>query len=110
MVFFLLWLLWFYIVHTPTGQDDLLWCSSCGQGYNQEVLNSVTSGSAGTACSQCGSRLEQSKGIEVGHSFLLGDKYSATFNATCLPQPGDKQSLLQMGCYGLGVTRILGRI
>ena len=61
------------------------------------------------ACTKCGSQLERTKGIEVGHSFLLGDKYSAPFSAVAQPEPGSKPSVLQMGCYGLGVTRILGR-
>jgi prolyl-tRNA synthetase len=100
----------FVLISSSAGQDDLLWCSSCGQGYNQEVLGTSGASSGAAACGQCGRRLEPSKGIEVGHSFLLGEKYSAAFHASCQPKPGDKEVLLQMGCYGLGVTRILGRI
>ena len=44
------------------------------------------------------------RGIEVGHVFQLGDKYSAAMGATVLDQQG-KQVTLHMGCYGLGVTR-----
>ncbi|RZJ85320.1 MAG: proline--tRNA ligase [Massilia sp.] len=47
------------------------------------------------------------RGIEVGHVFYLGTKYSAAMNATFLDENG-KPRLMEMGCYGIGVTRILG--
>ncbi len=47
------------------------------------------------------------RGIEVGHVFYLGTKYSEAMNATFLNEHG-KPALLEMGCYGIGVTRILG--
>ena len=47
------------------------------------------------------------RGIEVGHVFLLGSYYSEKMNATYLDENG-KPQLMQMGCYGIGVTRILG--
>jgi prolyl-tRNA synthetase len=47
------------------------------------------------------------RGIEVGHVFYLGTKYSAAMNATYLDENG-KPRLMEMGCYGIGVTRILG--
>ena len=47
------------------------------------------------------------RGIEVGHVFQLGTKYSEAMNATCLDETG-KPRPMEMGCYGIGVTRILG--
>jgi len=47
------------------------------------------------------------RGIEVGHVFYLGTKYSQAMNATYLNENG-KPQLMEMGCYGIGVTRILG--
>ncbi|PWF45514.1 proline--tRNA ligase [Massilia glaciei] len=47
------------------------------------------------------------RGIEVGHVFQLGTAYSAAMKATFLDENG-KPAPLQMGCYGIGVTRILG--
>jgi prolyl-tRNA synthetase len=47
------------------------------------------------------------RGIEVGHVFYLGTKYSAAMNATYLDEAG-KPQLMEMGCYGIGVTRLLG--
>jgi prolyl-tRNA synthetase len=47
------------------------------------------------------------RGIEVGHVFFLGTRYSAAMNANYLDESG-KPQLMQMGCYGIGVTRIAG--
>ncbi len=47
------------------------------------------------------------RGIEVGHVFFLGTKYSEALTATFLDETG-KPALMQMGCYGIGVTRIVG--
>jgi len=47
------------------------------------------------------------RGIEVGHVFYLGTKYSQAMNASFLDETG-KPKLMEMGCYGIGVTRILG--
>ncbi len=47
------------------------------------------------------------RGIEVGHVFFLGTKYSKAMDATYLDENG-KPQLIEMGCYGIGVTRILG--
>jgi prolyl-tRNA synthetase len=47
------------------------------------------------------------RGIEVGHVFLLGTRYSAAMNANYLDESGKPQPMI-MGCYGIGVTRILG--
>lgn len=47
------------------------------------------------------------RGIEVGHVFYLGTKYSEALKATFLDEHG-KPALMEMGCYGIGVTRIVG--
>jgi len=47
------------------------------------------------------------RGIEVGHVFFLGTKYSEALKATFLDETG-KPATLQMGCYGIGITRIVG--
>jgi prolyl-tRNA synthetase len=51
--------------------------------------------------------LEIQRGIEVGHVFQLGTRYSQDMKATYLDEKGQPQ-LMQMGCYGIGITRILG--
>ena len=54
---------------------------------------------------QQGGQLAIQRGIEVGHVFFLGDKYSRALNATFLDTDG-KPALMQMGCYGIGISRI----
>lgn len=51
-------------------------------------------------------KLKSCRGIEVGHIFQLGDKYSRSMNATVLNESG-KATPMQMGCYGLGVSRVV---
>ncbi len=51
-------------------------------------------------------QLELCKGIEVGHVFQLGSKYSRAMNATYLDETGQAQ-VMEMGCYGIGVSRIV---
>ncbi len=51
--------------------------------------------------------LKIARGIEVGHIFQLGDKYSEAMGARVLDADG-KERVMQMGCYGIGITRIVG--
>jgi len=51
-------------------------------------------------------RIDIKRGIEVGHIFQLGIKYSQAMNATCLDENG-KAAVMPMGCYGIGVSRIV---
>ncbi len=58
----------------------------------------------GDFCNRCGSEYHFHKGIEVGHIFKLGLKYSKPMNATFLDQNGKEQFFI-MGCYGIGTSR-----
>ncbi|KAJ2786233.1 hypothetical protein H4R18_000080 [Coemansia javaensis] len=61
---------------------------------------------AGDVCGACGrGRLEARRAVEVGHIFYLGDKYSRALDLTTLHQ--GQRTHVQMGCYGIGVSRIL---
>jgi prolyl-tRNA synthetase len=60
-------------------------------------------------CPRCGSRLRFARGIEVGHVFKLGDKYSKAMHATYLDKNGREQYMV-MGCYGIGVGRTVAAI
>jgi prolyl-tRNA synthetase len=60
----------------------------------------------GEQCPRCEGRLSIRRGIEVGHIFQLGTKYSQALNATCLDEQG-KATVMTMGCYGIGVSRIV---
>lgn len=63
----------------------------------------------GDTCGRCGGTFESFRGIEVGHVFYLGTKYSKAMDATVLDHNG-KAVPMEMGCYGIGVTRILAAI
>ncbi|NXW49399.1 SYPM protein, partial [Nyctiprogne leucopyga] len=83
------------------GEDRLVLCPAGHFAANVETLNEEQ-----TSCPTCGEKLTQTRGIEVGHTFYLGTKYSSVFNAVFY-SPDNKPQLAEMGCYGLGVTRIL---
>jgi prolyl-tRNA synthetase len=57
-------------------------------------------------CPRCGGGLSLARGIEVGHTFRLGTKYSQALGATFLDAEGQSRPLV-MGCYGIGVSRIV---
>jgi prolyl-tRNA synthetase len=61
---------------------------------------------AGDRCPRCSGTLTSTRGIEVGHIFKLGLKYSKAMNSTFLDKEG-KEQLMVMGCYGIGVGRTL---
>lgn len=57
-------------------------------------------------CPKCGGEIQFRRGIEVGHIFKLGTKYSQALNAVFLDEQG-KEALIIMGCYGIGVGRTM---
>ena len=60
--------------------------------------------------SPCGQgKIEIKRGIEVGHIFQLGNKYSTALNATVLNE-NSRAQVLEMGCYGIGITRIVAAV
>jgi prolyl-tRNA synthetase len=63
----------------------------------------------GDRCPRCGSRIRFARGIEVGHVFKLGTRYSEAMRATFLDQNGKEQPYI-MGCYGIGVSRVVAAI
>jgi prolyl-tRNA synthetase len=60
----------------------------------------------GDPCPRCNGTVSIRRGIEVGHIFKLGTKYSESMNATCLDKNG-KAVVMPMGCYGIGVSRVV---
>ncbi|NWS71910.1 SYPM protein, partial [Crotophaga sulcirostris] len=83
------------------GEDRLVLCPHGHFAANVEMLSGEQ-----TSCPACGEKLTQTRGIEVGHTFYLGTKYSSVSKAIFY-SPENKPQLAEMGCYGLGVTRIL---
>ncbi|XP_032599143.1 probable proline--tRNA ligase, mitochondrial isoform X2 [Drosophila grimshawi] len=88
---------------SPVGEDTLLKCNNCGYAGNVEVFGNT---SANTCPSCQGSQLIPVRGVEVAHTFLLGDKYSKPLGATFLNTSGKPETLV-MGCYGIGITRVI---
>lgn len=56
-------------------------------------------------CPRCGGRITLTRGIETGHIFMLGQKYSESMGAVFLDEKGQEKYMIQ-GCYGIGVSRI----
>lgn len=63
----------------------------------------------GDKCPKCGKPMTVSRGIEVGHIFKLGTKYSEAMGANFLDEKGDSKPLI-MGCYGIGVNRTMATV
>ncbi|MCD6430286.1 MAG: proline--tRNA ligase [Deltaproteobacteria bacterium] len=75
-----------------------------GRDFRSSQIADLVQVRAGDFCPRCGSLLQIDRGIEVGHIFKLGTKYSEKLKATFLDQEGQER-LLVMGCYGIGVGR-----
>ncbi|EAJ5700828.1 proline--tRNA ligase [Campylobacter lari] len=73
---------------------------------NKERFKDLVAVKEHDLCPKCQHKLKQSKGIEVGHIFKLGNKYSKAMNASYLDESGKTQSFT-MGCYGMGVSRLV---
>jgi prolyl-tRNA synthetase len=63
----------------------------------------------GDNCACCGGKLQYTKGIEAGHIFQLGTKYSEAMNANFLDENGKAKPFI-MGCYGIGVSRLVAAV
>ena len=77
-----------------------------GRDYNTDIIADVRTVVVGEKCPKCGGELASARGIETGHIFKLGDKYSKALNATFLDENG-KSQVMEMGCYGIGVSRTM---
>ena len=69
----------------------------------------ITSAVKGDACPRCGAAMNERKGIEVGHIFKLGYKYTKSMNLTVLDESGKAVHPI-MGCYGIGVNRTMAAV
>lgn len=77
-----------------------------GRDFDAPEFGEFKSAKAGDGCPRCSSgKLQEAKGIEIGHIFKLGTKYSEAMNASYLDTQGDSHPIV-MGCYGIGVSRI----
>ncbi len=76
-----------------------------GRDFQPGRIEDIHTASDGDPCPRCGEAMKLSHGIEVGHVFQLGTKYSKLLNATFLDASGRERPYV-MGCYGIGVNRI----
>jgi prolyl-tRNA synthetase family II len=95
-----------------TGANDDDWHLS-GVSLERDIFVSkwadLRSVSSGETCVKCGGRLELWKGIEVGHIFKLGTKYSEAFGAYVQDEEGASHPVI-MGSYGIGVERAMAAV
>jgi len=75
-----------------------------GRDVSIERFADLRQAVAGDSCPRCSGHLEAWRGIEVGHVFKLGVKYSEKLQATVLDEQGKERTLV-MGCYGIGIGR-----
>ena len=79
-----------------------------GRDFAGTVADIAVAG-AGGRCVRCGAELRAERGIELGHTFKLGTRYSAAMGATYLDASGQHRPLV-MGCYGIGLGRLLAAV
>jgi prolyl-tRNA synthetase len=75
-----------------------------GRDFNVDRFTDLRMIAKGDLCPRCGGDLNFGRGIEVGHVFKLGTKYSKAMRAVYLDEQGEEK-LLFMGCYGIGIAR-----
>jgi prolyl-tRNA synthetase len=74
--------------------------------FQADIVADIARAAAGDVCAKCGTPLKAMRGIEVGHIFKLGTLYSEKLGAHFTDERGAQQIII-MGCYGMGVTRML---
>ncbi len=87
-----------FMVLAETGEDSIVACHACDYAANVEKVKE------GSSCPRGHGPLSTHRGIEVGHIFMLGTKYSEAMKAVVLDQNG-KEVYPVMGCYGIGISR-----
>ena len=89
-----------FMVINATGEDRIMVCEKCDKAFNAEMKKNECS---------CGGNLKEEKGIELGHIFKLGAKYSEKFDLNFIDSDGKEKPVL-MGCYGIGLDRLIGAV
>ncbi len=75
-----------------------------GRDFEPDLVADIDTARAGDPCPRCGEPMVERRGIEVGHIFKLGTKYSEPMGCTFLDAEGRERPMI-MGCYGLGIGR-----
>lgn len=100
-----------FMLLSPIGEDTILFDKKTGIAFNTEILeredaDEYLKEKYGIEDTK---DVESKKSIELGHIFQLGTKYSKSMNATYIDKDG-KEQLLYMGCYGIGISRVVATI
>jgi beta-aspartyl-dipeptidase (metallo-type) len=77
-----------------------------GRDFVPETIADLRNAIKGDPCPVCSAELDTTRGIEVGHIFKLGTKYSEAMKATFLDKNGQERPFI-MGCYGIGISRTM---
>jgi prolyl-tRNA synthetase len=91
-----------FMATAESGEDVVLVCPKCK--FTQVFQEDKTG-----ACPKCQVKLDKINAIELGHIFQLGTKYSSAFQANFLDAQGKLKPII-MGCYGIGVSRLMAAI
>jgi prolyl-tRNA synthetase len=77
-----------------------------GRDFNVDLWADLVTIVTGDTCPRCGEPLSVDRGIEVGHVFQIGTKYSVALDANYTDENGEQHPMV-MGCYGIGVSRVV---
>ncbi|MCK4518867.1 MAG: proline--tRNA ligase, partial [Candidatus Omnitrophica bacterium] len=92
-----------FMVISESGEDMIAHCGACGYAASLEA------GAGSCSCSKCGKEAEIKRAMEVGHIFKLGTRYTEELKVNFLDKDGKEKPII-MGCYGIGVNRLLAAI
>lgn len=93
-------------IKAENGEDKILLCVGCGWAVNLEMVR----GKIRAKCPKCKTgSLKKISTIEIGHIFSLGNKYSKALELYFIDKDGKKKPVI-MGCYGIGLGRLMGAI
>lgn len=90
-----------YQVLAQAGEDTIHLCPHCYSAWNEEIVEGRST------CDECGNPLTKEKAAEVGNIFKLGTKYAHPFALEYQKADGSKEEVI-MGCYGIGISRVMG--
>ncbi len=96
-------------VAAMAGEDEHIIHVVPGRDFELKETVDIRNVVEGDACPRCGEALAFYNGIEVGHIFKLGTRYTDAFDTTYLDEKGES-CRITMGCYGLGTSRVLAAI
>lgn len=106
-----------FVADASIGETRYLYCNNCSHitplSEDSPVISECpyreSNDNIKTQCPNCGLQAEVRVGLEIGHTFVLKDKYSRILDATFVDKDGSFKPIL-MGCYGIGISRIIAAL